>query len=128
MIEIDARPFVFRFDVARTALRVVLFPVRIVVDYGVRWPIGKLVTAAEHSRGVRGVISALFLGPPAPAPRVYPIAFYDFGFQSSIGVRAETFHDSTRKGNAAARPPAPAARNRISASNAQYDRAIRRSP
>ena len=74
-------------DVARGVVRVVLFPVRIVIDYGVRWPLGKLITAAEHSRRVRSAIRYLFLSPPAPTMSVYPIAFYDFGFQSSIGVR-----------------------------------------
>ncbi|HLL25852.1 MAG TPA: hypothetical protein VK427_27125 [Kofleriaceae bacterium] len=74
-------------DVALGAIRVVLFPVRIVVDYGVRWPIGKLVAAAEHSRGVRTVISYLFLQPATPTMSVIPLAFFDFGFQSSIGVR-----------------------------------------
>ena len=74
-------------DVARGVVRVVLFPVRIVVDYGVRWPIGKLITAAEHSHGVRSVIRTLFLLPPAPTMSIFPIAFYDFGFQSSIGLR-----------------------------------------
>jgi hypothetical protein len=75
-------------DVARAVARIVLFPARIVVDYGVRWPLGKLVTAAEDSRGVRSVIHTLFLGPAMPLPAVYPIAFYDFGFQSSLGLRA----------------------------------------
>ena len=75
-------------DVAATTLRVILFPIRIVVDYGVRWPIGKLISSAEHSRGVRRVVDYLFRQPPAPVLSFTPIAFYDFGFQSSIGVRA----------------------------------------
>lgn len=74
-------------DVVRTTGKVVLFPVRIVVDYGIRWPIGKLIQAAEHSRGVRSVIRYLFLLPPAPTMSIFPIAFYDFGFQSSVGLR-----------------------------------------
>jgi hypothetical protein len=74
-------------DVARGVARVVLFPVRIVVDYGVRWPIGKAITALEHSHGVRSVVRFLFLLPPTPTPSIFPVAFYDFGFQSSIGVR-----------------------------------------
>jgi hypothetical protein len=75
-------------DVVAGTLRVILFPVRIVVDYGVRWPLGKLISSAEHSRGVRSIINTLFLQPPAPVLGFTPIAFYDFGFQSSIGVRA----------------------------------------
>jgi hypothetical protein len=74
-------------DVARAVVRVVLFPIRIVVDYGIRWPFGKAITAAEHSRGVRSAIRYLFLLPPTPTPSVFPIAFYDFGFQSSLGLR-----------------------------------------
>jgi len=46
-------------DVARTTLRVLLFPIRIVVDYGVRWPLGKLITVTEQSRGVRATIEAV---------------------------------------------------------------------
>jgi hypothetical protein len=74
-------------DVVRTVGKVVLFPVRIVVDYGIRWPIGKLISTAEHSRGFRAAIRYAFLLPPAPTMSIFPIAFYDFGFQSSIGVR-----------------------------------------
>jgi hypothetical protein len=74
-------------DVVRAVVRVVLFPIRIVVDYGIRWPIGKAISAAEQSRGVRAAIRYLFLLPPTPTPSVFPIAFYDFGFQSSLGVR-----------------------------------------
>jgi hypothetical protein len=74
-------------DVARAVVRVALFPIRIVVDYGVRWPLGKAISAAEHSHGVRSAIRYLFLLPPTPTPSVFPIAFYDFGFQSSIGLR-----------------------------------------
>ncbi|HEY5950150.1 MAG TPA: hypothetical protein VIV40_31860 [Kofleriaceae bacterium] len=74
-------------DVARGVLRVVLFPIRVVVDYGIRWPIGKTISFAEHSHGVRAALRYLFLLPPTPTPTIFPIAFYDFGFQSSIGVR-----------------------------------------
>ena len=86
-------------DVARATLRVVLFPIRIVVDYGLRWPIGKVITAAEHSRKVRGAIDYLFLQPAAPSPSVMPIAFYDFGFQSSIGIRAQWTYGFLTKGS-----------------------------
>ena len=82
-----ARPPATAGDVALATARAILFPIRIVVDYGVRWPLGKLISAAEHSRGVRRVLRYLFLQPPTPTMSITPIAFYDFGFQSSIGLR-----------------------------------------
>lgn len=74
-------------DVFRGIGRVILFPARIVVDYGVRWPIGYLVRTVEHSRSARAAFRYLFLQPAAPTMSIMPIAFYDFGFQSSVGVR-----------------------------------------
>lgn len=74
-------------DVLRGVGRVVLFPLRIVVDYGVRWPIGYAIRTVEHSRAARAAFRYVFLQPPAPTMSIFPIAFYDFGFQSSIGVR-----------------------------------------
>ncbi|HEY4055005.1 MAG TPA: hypothetical protein VGM39_00305 [Kofleriaceae bacterium] len=74
-------------DVLHTAGRVVLFPAWLVVNYGIRWPFGKLVTWAEGSHGVRHFVNTWFLGPPSKDPQFFPIAFYDFGFQSSLGVR-----------------------------------------
>ncbi|CAN5787622.1 hypothetical protein BH11MYX2_BH11MYX2_02110 [soil metagenome] len=75
------------FDVLHTAGRVVLFPAYIAVNYGIRWPIGKLITWVEGSHGVKHFVNAWFLGPPSKKPQFLPIAFYDFGFQSSLGVR-----------------------------------------
>lgn len=74
-------------DVLRGAGRVLLFPVRLVVDYGVRWPLGYAIRTVEHSRTARAAFRYVFLQPPAPTMSIFPIAFYDFGFQSSIGVR-----------------------------------------
>ncbi len=74
-------------DVLRGVGRVLLFPVRVVVDYGVRWPLGYLVRKVEHSRAFLSAIRYVFLQPAAPTMSIFPIAFYDFGFQSSIGVR-----------------------------------------
>lgn len=67
--------------------RVVLFPVRIVVDYGVRWPLGALVRGAEHSRTLRKIIRFAFLAPKTPTPQIFPVVLYDFGFQPSAGIR-----------------------------------------
>jgi hypothetical protein len=74
-------------DVVRGIGRVLLFIPRVVVDYGIRWPVGYAVRNVEHSRGARAAFRYLFLQPPAPTMSIFPIAFYDFGFQSSIGVR-----------------------------------------
>jgi hypothetical protein len=82
-----AQPQATAGDVALAAARAILFPIRLVVHYGVRWPLGKLISAAERSRDVRRAIRYLFLEPPTPTMSITPIAFYDFGFQSSIGLR-----------------------------------------
>lgn len=74
-------------DVFRGIGRVLLFIPRVVVDYGVRWPVGYVVRNVEHSRGARAAFRYVFLQPPAPTMAIFPIAFYDFGFQSSVGVR-----------------------------------------
>lgn len=74
-------------DVVRGVGRVLLFLPRIVVDYGLRWPIGYAVRTVEHSRSARAAFRYVFLQPPAPTMSIVPIAFYDFGFQSSLGVR-----------------------------------------
>lgn len=67
--------------------RVALFPVRVVVDYGVRWPFGWLTRTVETSRPTRKVIRWLFIGPATPTPSIYPVALYDFGAKPSLGVR-----------------------------------------
>ncbi len=74
-------------DVLRGVGRVLLFLPRVAVDYGLRWPIGYAVRTVEHSRSARAAFRYVFLQPPAPTMSIVPIAFYDFGFQSSIGVR-----------------------------------------
>jgi hypothetical protein len=74
-------------DVLHTAGRVVLFPAWVVVNYGIRWPLGKFITWAENSHGLRHVVNVWFLGPPTPTMSIFPIVLYDFGFQPSVGVR-----------------------------------------
>lgn len=84
----DGRPdAASALDVIAWVPRIVLFPVRIAVDYLVRWPIGAVVRTAEHSRGGRKLFSSLFLQPKTPTPSLYPVALYDFGFKPSLGVR-----------------------------------------
>jgi hypothetical protein len=74
-------------DVLLWVPRVVLFPVRIVVDYGVRRPFGWVVRKAEHSKRVRRTLSYLFRHVENANPLIFPVALVDFGFQPSIGVR-----------------------------------------
>ena len=67
--------------------RVVLFPVRIVMDYGVRRPLGAAISAIESSTSIRKAFRFLFLGPKTPTPQIFPTVLYDFGFKPSIGLR-----------------------------------------
>lgn len=74
-------------DVVLWAPRIVLFPVRIVVDYGVRRPIGWLTESMERSRTARRVFKYFAIDPKTPTPAIFPVAMYDFGAKSSVGVR-----------------------------------------
>jgi hypothetical protein len=75
-------------DVLLWVPRVVLFPVRLVVDYGVRRPIGFVVRKAEHSKGFREFVANLFKEVEDANPLIFPVVLVDFGFKSSVGVRA----------------------------------------
>ena len=74
-------------DGLRWIPRALLFPARIVVDYVVRRPFGYVVQKAEHSKGVRKVLRALFREIEDANPLIFPVALVDFGFQPSVGVR-----------------------------------------
>lgn len=67
--------------------RVVLFVPRVVVDYGVRRPIGFVVQKAEHSKGFKRFLQNLFREVENANPLIYPVALVDFGFKPSAGVR-----------------------------------------
>jgi hypothetical protein len=67
--------------------RVVLFPVRIVVDYGVRRPFGWVVRKSEHSKGFRRALRYVFRHVENANPLIFPVALVDFGFQPSVGLR-----------------------------------------
>ena len=67
--------------------RIALFPVRIVIDYGVRTPFGWLTRTVETSRATRKVMRSLFTGSPTPTASIYPVALYDFGTKPSVGLR-----------------------------------------
>jgi hypothetical protein len=75
-------------DVIAWIPRVVLFPARLVVDYGVRRPLGWAVSNGENSKGVRRVMRALFRHVENANPLIFPTVLADFGlFKSSVGVR-----------------------------------------
>lgn len=67
--------------------RILLFPARIVVDYGVRRPLGFVVTKAEGSKTFRAILRRLFREVEEANPLIYPVALVDFGFNDSIGAR-----------------------------------------
>ena len=74
-------------DVLLWIPRVVLFPVRIVVDYGVRHPVGWVVSKAEHSKGFKRFVRDFFREVENANPLIFPVALVDFGFKPSIGAR-----------------------------------------
>jgi hypothetical protein len=75
-------------DVLLWIPRAILFPVRIVIDYGVRRPFGFVVQKAEHSKGFRRVLARVFRHVEDANPLIFPVVLADFGlFKSSIGAR-----------------------------------------
>ncbi len=65
--------------------RVVLFPVYLVTEYGIRWPIGHLISAAERANLPDILYNFFFFGPDHSAG-IAPVAFVDFGFRPSVGL------------------------------------------
>jgi hypothetical protein len=74
-------------DALRWIPRAVLFPARLVVDYGVRRPFGYVVQKTEHSKRVRRVLRDLFREIEDANPLIFPVALVDFGFKPSVGAR-----------------------------------------
>ena len=66
--------------------RVILFIPWVGYEFLVRRPVGWVVRKLEHSRTPRAIFRALFMGIPT-GPGITPLAYYDFGFQPSLGVR-----------------------------------------
>jgi len=73
-------------DVALWVPRAALFLPWVVYEYAVRRPVGWAVVAGERAKGVRKMFRFLFLG-KGTGPAYFPIAYYDFGFQPSVGAR-----------------------------------------
>src|SRR5882724_10585131 len=74
-------------DVAIWVPRVLLSPVYLVTEYGIRWPLGHLIAAAERADLPDILYNFFFFGPDHRAGFA-PIAFVDFGFRPSFGFYA----------------------------------------
>ncbi len=72
-------------DVAIWVPRVVLSPVYLVTEYGIRWPLGHLIAAAERANVPDILYNFFFFGPNHSAGFA-PVAFVDFGFRPSVGL------------------------------------------
>ena len=84
-------------DVAIWVPRVILSPVYLVTEYGIRWPLGHLIAAAERANVPDILYNFFFFGPDHSAG-IAPVAFVDFGFRPSVGLYA--FWDNAgAKGN-----------------------------
>jgi hypothetical protein len=66
--------------------RAVLAPAYLVHEYGVRRPLGALITRAERSRWLSALHDLITFGSREQF-MVIPTAFYDFGLSPSIGAR-----------------------------------------
>ncbi len=75
-------------DVVLWIPRIVLFPVRLVVDYGIRRPIGFVVQKAEHSKSFKRFVAGFFREVENANPLIFPVVLVDFGFNPSVGARA----------------------------------------
>lgn len=65
--------------------RIILSPVYLVTEYGIRWPIGHLISAAERA-GLPDILYNFFFFGPEHSAGVAPVAFVDFGFRPSVGL------------------------------------------
>lgn len=65
--------------------RVLLFPVYVVTEYGIRWPLGKLATEAERNDWPAMLVDFFTFGEERKSG-IIPSAFIDFGFRPSVGL------------------------------------------
>ncbi len=72
-------------DVALWVPRIVVAPVYLVFDYGLRRPIGAGISAAERSNLPETLYNFFFFGPDHKAGFA-PIAFFDLGSRASVGL------------------------------------------
>jgi Omp85 superfamily domain len=74
-------------DVAIWVPRILLSPVYLVTEYGIRWPLGHAIAAAERAHVPRILYDFFFFGPDHRAGFA-PVGFVDFGFRPSVGLYA----------------------------------------
>lgn len=84
-------------DVAIWVPRIVLSPVYLVTEYGIRWPLGHVIAAAERANVPDLLYNFFFFGPDHRAGFA-PVAFVDFGFRPSVGIYA-FWDDALFRGN-----------------------------
>src|SRR5258707_8726804 len=72
-------------DVAIWVPRILLSPVYLVTEYGIRWPLGTLIASAERAHVPEALYNFFFFGPDHRAGFA-PVAFVDFGFRPSVGL------------------------------------------
>ena len=65
--------------------RAIFFPVYLVSEYVIRWPLGALTTAVEE-HDIPGKLEELFTFGPGNKSGLVPSALIDFGFRPSIGL------------------------------------------
>lgn len=65
--------------------RGLFFPVYLVAEYGVRWPIGKLTSALDEA-DLPAIFGDFFTFGPGDKMGLVPSALIDFGFRPSIGA------------------------------------------
>lgn len=74
-------------DVALWVPRVLLSPIYFITEYVFRWPLGLAIAGAERSHLPQYLYDFFFFGPNHKAGFA-PIAFFDFGFNPSVGLFA----------------------------------------
>src|SRR3954469_13802252 len=74
-------------DVALWVPRIILSPVYLVTEYGIRWPLGHVIAAAERAKVPELLYNFFFFGPQHSAG-IAPVGFVDFGFRPSVGLYA----------------------------------------
>jgi hypothetical protein len=83
-------------DVAMWVPRLVVSPIYLVTEYGIRLPLGALVSAAERA-GVPSTLYDFFTFGPDHKAGIVPMLLIEFGFLPSVGVYA--FWDDFIEGN-----------------------------
>jgi len=84
-------------DAALWVPRVILSPLYLVTEYGIREPLALAIPAAERADLPRKVYNFFTFGPEHKAG-IVPVGLIDFDFNPSVGVYA-FWHDAFAKGN-----------------------------